>query len=169
MIVSTLNRETTFLMPLVYFFLNYKSEDAKKLISKVLILIFFWILVKIVIGIYMSTKGLSGTIVSLYHDENELRLIRNIKIIFLLLPLNSIAFYSSFGFLYILLFKYVYKSDKYFNLIYLYFFYFILMMFVGNIDEIRIFSECIILFLLIFSSPLIRVLNVYASKIKNTY
>lgn len=157
--VATLNRETAFLMPVVYLVLWYKNMPTRSLLLRLSLLSLSWLVAKVLIHVYMSSLNISGDILSLVGD-NELRLIRNIKIIFFLQPLNSLAFYSTFGFLWVpMLFfgKIFVHRFSYFSYVIL--FYFLLMLFVGNIDEIRIYNECIILFILMAMAKLQLVLE----------
>tara|TARA_R110000744_G_scaffold43147_4_gene96989 strand:+ start:13765 stop:14781 length:1017 start_codon:yes stop_codon:yes gene_type:complete len=155
--IGTLNRETAFLMPLTYFILKDGVHD-KNVLKKSFLLVLAFILAKIIVIYYMSlihsgdgNKTLDSVVTFLDTNDNSMRLIRNLEIVFFMLPKISIAFYTAFGFLWIFLFGKDFFKNKFSPLIYLAALYFLLMMFVGNIDELRVYNEVVIMLVFVIT------------------
>lgn len=155
--LGTLNRETAFLMPLTYFLLK-KGYSDKKVFKESLALSSVFIFAKLIVIYYMGlihgdneVKTLDSIVTFVDTNDNSMRVVRNLEIVFFMLPKISFSFYSAFGFLWLFLFSKNLLKSKFSSLTYLVVLYFLLMMFVGNIDELRVYNEVVVMLVFIIT------------------
>lgn len=153
--VATFNRETSFLMPFTYLALNYK--DRKSFFNFTFLLLVF-LLAKLTIMYKFNLLYSPSSVASFVDLDSGFRIIRNLKVIFFLDSIGfSVVLYSIFGFLWIILLINISLNNNFNKLFYVFLLNFIIIMFVGNIDELRLWNESTILFIILFITNVVQI------------
>ena len=151
--IGSWNRETTIVLASWYFFYYLTTENTHRLVAKTLLLAALTPVVKYIVLWSHNLQSESG-VISLY-DTGELRLILNIAF---LDNYRLLAVFGVFGFLWMLLPTAIQRlpNTPLVRCLWSFPIYFLGMMVVGNIHEIRIFLEFIPLVTLVLIAGLAR-------------
>lgn len=151
--IGSWNRETTIVLASWYFFYYLNTEKTHRLVAKTLLLAALTPVVKYIV-LWSHNLDSGSDVVSLY-DTGQLRLILNIAF---LDNYRLLAVFGVFGFLWMLLPLAIQRQPNSHLVRCLWSFpiYFLGMMVVGNIHEIRIFLEFIPLVTLVLIAGLAR-------------
>lgn len=151
--IGSWNRETTVVLASWYFFYYLSTEKTPRLMAKTLLLVALTPAVKYLVLWSHNLQSESG-VVSLY-DTGQLRLILNIAF---LENYRLLAVFGVFGFLWMLLPLSIQRqpNSPLVRCLWSFPIYFLGMMVVGNIHEIRIFLEFIPLVTLVLITGLAR-------------
>jgi hypothetical protein len=151
--IGSWNRETTIVLASWYYFYYLSSEKTPHLVAKTLLLVALTLAVKYIVLWSHNLQSESG-VVSLY-DTGQLRLLLNIAF---LENYRLLAVFGVFGFLWMLLPLAIQRQQNspLVRCLWSFPIYFLGMMVVGNIHEIRIFLEFIPLVTLVLITGLAR-------------
>jgi hypothetical protein len=151
--IGSWNRETTIVLASWYFFYYLSTEKTPSLVAKTLLLVALTPTVKYMVLWSHNLQSDSG-VVSLY-DTGQLRLLLNIAF---LENYRLLAVFGVFGFLWLLLPLAIQRqpNSPLVRCLWSFPIYFLGMMVVGNIHEIRIFLEFIPLVTLVLITGLAR-------------
>jgi hypothetical protein len=156
--IGSWNRETTIVLASWYFFYYLNTEKAPQLVAKTLLLVALTPIVKYIViwshNLQSGSLNLQMGVVSLY-DTGQLRLLLNIAF---LDNYRLLAVFGVFGFLWMLLPLAIQRqpNSPLVRCLWSFPIYFVGMMVVGNIHEIRIFIEFIPLVTLVLITGLAR-------------
>lgn len=151
--IGSWNRETTIVLASWYFFYYMNTEKTHRLVAKTLLLAALTPVVKYIV-LWSHNLDSGSDVVSLY-DTGQLRLILNIAF---LDNYRLLAVFGVFGFLWMLLPLAIQRqpNSPLVRCLWSFPIYFLGMMVVGNIHEIRIFLEFIPLVTLVLIAGLAR-------------
>jgi hypothetical protein len=152
-VIGSWNRETTVVLASWYFFYYLSTEKTPRLVAKTLLLVALTPAVKYIVLWSHNLQTESG-VISLY-DTGQLRLLLNIAF---LENYRLLAVFGVFGFLWMLLPLSIQRqpNSPLVRCLWSFPIYFLGMMVVGNIHEIRIFLEFIPLVTLVLITGLAR-------------
>ena len=158
-VIASLNRETACFLTFVYLFTAYKVEKPAKIACHCLAQLALWLAIKgVLYQLYLHNPG-PNVFERCHVGTNITHLSTNIA--FFMHLRDYPFFFSNFGFIWIPVIFYLKAIREPFvkRALFVFFPFFIGMMYVGNIYEIRIFGELVPLFLtaalLIFKELLI--------------
>lgn len=149
-VFATFNRETTSFLTFIYLFTSIRRERPNRVFLHCCAQFIIWVIIKAVLfKLFYCNPGQNGF--EWFHMNSDItHLSTNIS--FLLYFRNYPFFFSNLGFIWIPVFFYyrLIKIEFVQRSLLVIFPFFIGMMFVGNIFEIRIFGELIPVFLMAF-------------------
>jgi hypothetical protein len=149
-VLATFNRETTCFLTVIYLFTSIKREKLNRIIYHCCAQLIIWVIIKAILFIlFYNNPGQNGF--EWYHmNSNVTHLSTNIS--FFSNLKNYPFFFGNLGFIWIpVLFYYrLIKIEFVKRSLLVIFPFFIGMLFVANIDELRIFGELIPVFLIAF-------------------